>query len=171
MLVSRHHLLAFAVGLMAATAACSAQGGGEDSGRESYVAAVEATAECVEGDGYTVGEVTQNPDGLTYGFAISSPDGGEDDAALESVYDRCSSTHLRDTEREYLSSAQLSGPEKDAAYEELGACLETAGVPGVQVGDSEDVVTAKIVDQEQAGADSTPAWDCLDRYLIPLYGI
>lgn len=145
---------------------------GDAPNRAEYIAAVEATAACVEDKGFSVGEVTENPDGLTYGFQISSvTDDSTEGDAVGAAFSQCAGDHLNTVEREYLSSVQLSGQERTAAYEGLIVCLDSAGVSGVEVGDTEDVVTGIISGRESEGFDTIPAWECLDRYLIPLFGV
>lgn len=132
---------------------------------QEYAAAVQDAADCVSDAGYTVSPVSKT--GATYGFGMAV-DGG--DALAQATYDRCHSTYASVTERAYLQGLEVSGPDREAVYQEFIECLHDAGVETITADDDESAVTAKISAAEAAGTDISQAWQCQQLYLIPLFG-
>ncbi|WP_341360906.1 hypothetical protein V5H98_07365 [Georgenia sp. M64] len=172
---TRSQLCAVLFGAIFFLTACSAPGAENDQVTEAeYRAAVQATADCMNEGGWEVGEVTENPDGVTYGFVITTEgDDAAASAAVDGAFSSCAASHLNEVESAYLSGLQLSGAERDAVYEQMITCLEAAGVTTVVLGDDESAVTSKIdaaIATGENAVSADDAWRCQQRYLLPLFG-
>lgn len=164
------HPALLGLALTLSLAACASGAEAENVPSEAdYRTAVELTADCVADDGFEVSEVELRPDGITYGFSITSSR-DTDLTAVDGVYAQCSSRHLDSVESRYLASLELSGSEREGVYVEFVECLAAAGVATVVVGDDEGTVTSKISAVEETGVNVDNAWRCQQKYLIPLFG-
>lgn len=135
-------------------------------GEAEYLAAVEATQQCVAADGFTVSPVFETPTG-DYQFNVSveadetSPEIAE---AIEESYSRCSDEHLSSVALQYHSQ-NLTGEAREAAMEQLVNCLEQAGISGLSTDEtvSQVFVTAIMAEGDQ----SEQAYNgliCFDTY-------
>ncbi|WP_125778084.1 hypothetical protein [Antribacter gilvus] len=115
-------------------------------------------------------EVELSPDGLTYGFSITTSGGEDATAAVDAAYGACTAEHLNTIESEYLSGLELTGAERESAYAEFVECLEAADVDTVVVGDDEGTITSKISAVEKTGLNVDEAWLCQQKYIFPIFG-
>lgn len=165
----------FGLTLLILAASCS-RGGGENPDEPEalvdgevttaeYRAAIAATVECIEADGYSA-TVQTRTDGVmaqvSVGLSSSQTgDPGARDAAL-STYDRCFERYAYDTERQYFLQHVPTGAERDSMFGDLLACLTSADVSGLTRTSTEQEIVGAIWAQHPD--DPGGGMACLDHY-------
>lgn len=124
-----------------------------------YKQALEATKSCVNEAGFETSDLRVSPDGVLWGFQISSSGPG-DESGIE-AYDQCRPIHLEEIERAYFAANIPTGAKRDELVTEMIECLESAGVEGVTHAMVETEIVSAIV--EQFPNDYTPGLLCLEN--------
>ncbi len=152
-------------GAASTTAGVDPYEGGEIS-EARYKGIVQYVRDCMEEQGYSVTDVYQRDDGLTYAYDFEDRMGDDD---FELLSECEGEVHLMDAEVAYQDQNTLTGAEREEQFALFAECMTNAGVE-VTAADDGAAVAEKMRAFVDGGGAEMPVTSCYTRYSTRLYG-